>query len=375
MYSKPKRFLSVALLAVLCMIVISGFTASGRESANPPPLETVMTIDVKTSTPLTEKTETNNLIKDDSIACYYEDGGSGYYNGPADYSIMDSDRFCVIDSENDCLRVYSLEEAALINSIDISYCERPLSVCYGDGIFYVYDPDWHRVVSYSEDGTMLADISVPGAGDESDYSSADEYCSKDIAIFCANLTNHNGEIMLVLGKNAKYSFNDYKLVNNSFVECEPLYTIYTDMSERESIYPGCDVEKWSEMTTVTYEDHTWTFDSAGVAMDILGVDEANNLYLFCSVDFISVEGKILCGSGIRVYDANSNLVRGADLDLSVFPVTPIIRAKLGVNNEVFLFAGTTEEMHLMKVNTQRGYTMDTTLIEEALDEYRMAADR
>lgn len=374
MYSRTKQCICLILLVILCATVICGSTATAREPVDStPPLETVMSIKSKTTNSLSERTTTDNQNKETSSITYsYDEYGNGCILGPTDYKFIDSDRFYVLDTQGKYIRTYSIEKSALINSIDISYCEYPERAAYRDGIYYVYDIDRREIVSFAETGTMLGVIPLPDIGDESDFASIEEYNDKDIALSCADLVNHDGEIMLLLETDGAYDYCDYRLVGNEFVECEPLYSRVTDMSQYEAIYWSPVKEEYTMMTTITYGGHSWTFDAFGIGMDILGVDEDNNLYLYCVVHLCHPDGTFIEGECVRVYDADSNLVRGVELDLDEFSMVPIVPARMGKDNNLYFFAGVENEMRLMKLNTHEGFEINNEELYQAVNDEKSA---
>lgn len=369
MYSKIKRVLCAALLAVLCMTIICGSAATERKPSEPlPPLQTIMSINAKTTNPLSEQNPTDNLIsKDDAITYSYNEDGEGPILGPTDYKLIDSDRFCVLDTHGKYIRTYSIEKSAMINSIDISCCEYPNRVAYKDGIYYVYDIDRKEIFTFAEAGTLLGVIPLPNIGAESDYSPFEKYDSKELALFGADLVNHDGEIMLLLAPDGVYVHNDYRLVGNEFVECEPVYTRITDVDAYDEMLRDPSRER-TRMTTITYGGHSWTLDAFGVGIDILGVDEDNNLYLYCVAHLSGPDGFMIKGTSVRVYDANSNLVGGVELNLDEFRMFPIASARMDEDNNLYFLAGTDDEMRLMKINTQEEYEVNNEELYKAIDE-------
>lgn len=270
---------------------------------------------------------------------------SPFYYGPKEYKLLGDNRIGILDSESNRLLIYDIETNTLENIISFPGCEYAMRFTYHNGLYYVYDVGngaIMKVLEIDENSNVLRTIPAPDLGSVEDYEIQDEYYLAKAALFSAELEVYDGKVVLMSGRSGDWVFDDYFLEGDKFVACDP---IYTHVLEKDG---------WS---TFTYGDLSWRVYLPEFMIDILGVDEQGNLYLYCVGCLLDSEGTLYGDSCILVYDRNSELVKGGNVDLDEYSIIPSHTAKLADNYDVYVLAGTTASIDLMKVTLTEDYTI------------------
>ena len=215
--------------------------------------------------------------------------------GPQDFCIDGEGNFCILDTYGSKVVVVS-RTGEILESIRIEGFRYLSQIAYAYGSIWIIDARNNQMIGIKD--SIIETYDIPKVPLPDSGPSATVYFAPLIIDFYAD---EYGRLILDGDSSGVFKFRD-----GEFSECAERY------SRRV----------FGDELHIRGHNGSWSIPSAGCAIGILGSDPSGNLYVEVNDLFIDDDGSIYGDDTIRVYDANSQPVLAAFVNVAERKILP-----------------------------------------------------
>lgn len=237
------------------------------------------------------------------------------YSGPETFCMTENGDICILDSGSKRIRVYDAESGNEIRTIELYNVNNPTEMITDGANFYVLDVVTSKIIAIDE-AENRTEYKLPKVSESYYRPSTDTYDTfeYDMGPLVVELRINEGVLVVCAAQ-----FGEYRLIDGEFVLSENVYNAVDD----------------GEFFNISYGEYNWEIPSKAIGIEIKGVDNEGNIYLYCCSTLLDEKGMLTGDNTLRVYDKDSRLIKAALVDSEERFILPRHHIALGFDNEFY----------------------------------------